>query len=102
MNNIHNNNLIKLSSLTTMNTEGDINNNNISKKNNNNDLYIKVPRLSLIIDTEFNDNDSNTSTTKKIDNYMQMNKNKKYLLNLLKSAEYKIKENSKYIQVYSR
>lgn len=98
MNNIHNNNLIKLSSLTTMNTEGDINNNNISKKNNNNDLYIKVPRLSLIIDTEFNDNDSNTSTTKKIDNYMQMNKNKKYLLNLLKSAEYKIKENSKYIQ----
>ena len=93
---INNNNLIKLSSLTTMNTDNDSNINN-TEKNNNNDIYIKLHKLSLIIDTDSNDNDS-SSRTKKKDYYYQLNKNKKYLLNLLKSSEKKIVENSKLIQ----
>ena len=97
------NNLIKLSTSTTMTTEGEQlnnneNNNNSNKNNNKNDIYIKYPHLSLVINTEFNDNDEVTSTTKKIDNYIQLNKNKKYFLNLLKNAEFKIKEDTKYIQ----
>ena len=103
-NNTNNNNLIKLSSLTTSNTEENINqpfsSNNINNQshNYNHNMYIKVPRLSLIIDTEFYDNDDISSTTKKIDYYAQMNKNKKYLLNLLKKAEHILVENSKDIQ----
>ena len=93
---INNNNLIKLSSLTTMNTDNDSNINN-TEKNNNNDIYIKLHKLSLIIDTDSNDNDSSSRTHKK-DYYYQLNKNKKYLLNLLKSSEKKIVENSKLIQ----
>ena len=93
----NNNNLIKLSTLTTMNTETESTNENDNNKANN-DLYIKLPRLSLIIDTEFSDKDSNISTTQKINYYTQMNKAKKYFLNLLKHAENKIIENSKYIQ----
>ena len=95
-NNNNNNNLIKLSTLTTMNTETEsmVENDNST----NNDLYIKLPRLSLIIDTEFSGKDGNISTSKKIDYYTQTNKAKKYFLNLLKNAENKIMENSKYIQ----
>ncbi len=96
--NISNNNLIKLSTLTTMNTETESTNENDNNNKTNNDLYIKLPRLSLIIDTEFSDKDSNISTTQKINYYTQMNKAKKYFLNLLKHAENKIIENSKYIQ----
>ena len=91
--NINNNNLIKLSSLTTMNTEEDSVQNNTS-----NDIYIKMPKLSLIIDTDFNDNDNSSSKTKKIDSFIQLNKNKKYLLSLLKASENKIIDNSKTIK----
>ena len=83
------NNLIKLSSLTTMNTESE---NNIS-----NDIYIKFPKLSLIIDTDLDDNDKTSSKLKKMEYLNQMNKNKKYLLNLLKTSEINILENSKSI-----
>ena len=93
--NINNNNLIKLSSVTTMNTENEENN----TKNEKNDIYIKLPQLSLIIDTDnIDNNDISSSKTKKIDYFIQMNKNKKYLLSLLKSSELKIAENSKFIQ----
>ena len=96
--NISNNNLIKLSTLTTMNTETESKSENDTKKNNN-DIYIKLPKLSLIIDTEsFSEKEDNFSTSKKIENYNQMNRMKKYFLNLLKNAENKIKENSKFIQ----
>ena len=96
--NISNNNLIKLSTLTTMNTETESQSENDTKKNNN-DIYIKLPKLSLIIDTEsFSEKKDNLSTSKKIENYNQMNRMKKYFLNLLKNAENKIKENSKFIQ----
>ena len=96
--NISNNNLIKLSTLTTMNTETESQSENDTKKNNN-DIYIKLPKLSLIIDTEsFSEKEDNLSTSKKIENYNQMNRMKKYFLNLLKNAENKIKENSKFIQ----
>ena len=90
LNNINtkDNNLIKISSLTTMNTE----------KNIENDIYIKFPKLSLIIDTDLDDNDKSSSKQKIIDNLNQINKSKKYFLNLLKSSENNIKENSKYIQ----
>ena len=83
------NNLIKLSSLTTMNTESE---NNIS-----NDIYIKFPKLSLIIDTDLDDNDKTSSKLKKMEYLNQINKNKKYLLNLLKTSEINILENSKSI-----
>ena len=97
--NINNNNLIKLSSLPTMNTEREMDSTpNPNTKNNSNDIYIKLPRLSLIIDTDYNDNDKTSSGQKKIDYLNQMNKNKKYLLNLLKSSESQIIENTKYIQ----
>ena len=99
--NINNNNLIKLSSLPTMNTEKEIDTIPDSKsiqKKNSNDIYIKLPRLSLIIDTDFNDNDKTLSTQKKIDYLIQINKSKKHLLTLLKSSEFKIIENTKYIQ----
>ena len=72
-----------MSSLTTSNTEQSHQNNNIDNQNNHN-IYIKVPRLSLVIDTEFNDNDDTSSPSKKVDYYTQMNKNKRYFLNLLK------------------
>jgi non-canonical poly(A) RNA polymerase PAPD5/7 len=68
------------------------------QKSNSNDIYIKFPRLSLIIDTDFNDNDKTLSTQKKIDYLNQTNKNKKYLLTLLKSSEFKIIEQTKFIQ----
>ena len=97
--NINNNNLIKLSTLTTMNTETESTNENDNNNNKTkNDLYIKLPRLSLIIDTEFSDKDGNISTTQKINYYTQTNKAKKNFLYLLKNAENKIMENSKYIQ----
>ena len=84
-----------------MNTEKEIDTIPDSKsiqKKNSNDIYIKLPRLSLIIDTDFNDNDKTLSTQKKIDYLIQINKSKKHLLTLLKSSEFKIIENTKYIQ----
>ena len=99
--NVNNNNLIKLSSLPTMTTEKELDpipNSKPIQKSNSNDIYIKFPRLSLIIDTDFNDNDKTLSTQKKIDYLNQTNKNKKYLLTLLKSSEFKIIEQTKFIQ----
>ena len=69
-----------------------------TEKNIENDIYIKFPKLSLIIDTDLDDNDKSSSKQKIIDNLNQINKTKKYFLNLLKSSENNIKENSKYIQ----
>ena len=99
--NVNNNNLIKLSSLPTMTSEKELDlipNSKLIQKSNSNDIYIKFPRLSLIIDTDFNDNDKTLSTQKKIDYLIQTNKNKKYLLTLLKSSEFKIIEHTKFIQ----
>ena len=99
----NNNNLIKLSSLSTMSSTHNSNNsetNSNSNSNSNEDncnVFLKINPLSLIVDTQFNDN-NNLSTSNKIEYYTQMNKNKKYLLNLLKNAENNIKENSKLIQ----
>ena len=108
----NNSNLIKLSSLSTTstntNTNSNANSNNensiednqnmVTLKNLNNlNIFVKYNPLSLIVDTQFNDN-NNISTSKKIDYYTQMNKNKKYLLNLLKNSENHIKENLKNIE----
>ena len=98
-NNNNNNNLIKLSSLSSVKSTN--NTNNEDENNNEGDshnIFVKLNPLSLIVDTEFNDHSNINSTSKKIDYYTQMNKNKKYLLNLLKNAENHIKENSKLIE----
>ena len=104
----NNNNLIKLSSLSSIkssnnsnNTDNENDNGNNNKNNtniNNHNIFVKLNPLSLIVGTEFNDNSDINSTTKKIDYYTQLNRNKKYLLNLLKNSENHIKENSKLIE----
>ena len=97
----NNNNLIKLSSLSTINSTHNSNNSETNSNSNSNEdncnVFLKINPLSLIVDTQFNDN-NNSSNSEKIEYYTQMNKNKKYLLNLLKNAENNIKENSKLIQ----
>ena len=99
--NNNNNNLIKLSSLSTINSTHNSNNSETNSNSNSNEdncnVFLKINPLSLIVDTQFNDN-NNSSNSEKIEYYTQMNKNKKYLLNLLKNAENNIKENSKLIQ----
>ena len=98
-NNNNNNNLIKLSSLSSVKS---INNANNEDENNNegdsHNIFVKLNPLSLIVDTEFNDHSNINSTSEKKKYYTQMNKNKKYFLNLLKNAENHIKENSKLIE----
>ena len=95
----NNNNLIKLSSLSTIKKTNSTDNNNIeNKKEDNHNVFLKINPLSLIVDTQFNDNNNTFSTSKKIDYYTKMNKNKKYLLNLLKTSENKLKENSKLLE----
>ena len=107
--NYNNNNLIKLSSLSSIRSTNNANNTDNESDNNNNtisninkeynpNIFVKLNPLSLIVDTEFNDNSNITSTSKKIDYYTQMNRNKKYFLNLLKNSENHIKENSKLIE----
>ena len=91
---INNNNLIKFSSsLSTTSTISNSENNE-----NPHNIYLKLNPLSLVVDMQFNDNNINniSSTSKKIDYYTQLNRNKKYLLNLLKNAENHIKENSRF------
>ena len=103
----NNSNLNKISSLSTTSTNTNTNSNSNSNNENNNEdnqnmvsltnlnnlnVFVKFNPLSLIVDTQFNDN-NNIPTSKKIDYYTQMNKNKKYLLNLLKTSENHIKEN---------
>ena len=104
----NNNNLIKLSSLSSIKSsnnsnntdnENDNGNNNNNNTNiNNHNIFVKLNPLSLIVGTEFNDNSDINSTTKKIDYYTQLNRNKKYFLNLLKTSENHIKENTKLIE----
>ena len=106
--NINNNNLIKLSSLSTMptssNENGGLNelgDNGLTEKNskdNNINIYVQSNPLSLIIDNHYDDK-NNISTSKKIDNYTQINKNKKQFLNMLKSSENQIKEEIKLIKL---
>lgn len=92
---LNSNNLIKLSSLSTTSTNSN-SENNIENCNN---VFVKFNPLSLIVDTQFNDNNKNfTSNSQKIEYYSQINKNKKYLLNLLKQSENNIKEMSKLIE----
>lgn len=93
-----NNNLIKLSSLSTVTNQN--NENNIENNNNelNHNLFVKINPLSLIVDTQFNDNNNISSNSKKIEYYTQMNRNKKYFLNILKDSENNIKEKSKLIE----
>ena len=92
-NNSSNNNVIKLSSLssssTTSNSENSI--------ENCHNIYVKFNPLSLIVDTEFNDNKNISSTSKKSE-YTQMNNNKKYLLDLLKQSENNMINISKLIE----
>ena len=92
-NNSSNNNVIKLSSLssssTTSNSEDSI--------ENCHNIYVKFNPLSLIVDTEFNDNKNISSTSKKSE-YTQMNNNKKYLLDLLKQSENNMINISKLIE----
>ena len=94
---INNSNIVKFSS--SLSTTSTISNSENNSENPGN-IYLKMNPLSLIVDTQFNDNNINniSSTSKKIDYYTQLNRNKKYFLNLLKTSENRIKENSKLIQ----
>ena len=93
-NHLNNNNLIKLSSLSTTSTTSNSENNNENYQN----VFVKFNPLSLIVDTQFNDNNNISSTSKKIEYYTQLNKNKKYLLEQLQQSEINIKEMTKLIE----
>ena len=89
-NNSNNNNLIKLSSLSTSSTTS----NSENSIENCHNIFVKLNPLSLIVDTQFNDNKNISSASKRIE-YTQMNNNKEYLLNLLKQSENNIKKKIK-------
>ena len=90
------NSLIKLPSINVNKNQNEVDQ-NINEKNNldNNNIFLKLNNNpSLIIDTQFNDG-QNKPLAKKIDYYKQLNKNKKYFINLLKNSDNFLLENSK-------
>ena len=97
------NNLIKLSSKTNK-SKDELNQINNEEKNenkislDNNNIFLKLNKNpSLIIDTQFNDG-LNKTLPKKIDYYKQLNKNKKFFINLLKNSDNFLLENSKILK----
>jgi len=79
------------------NNNDEINENDINLDNNN--IYLRLTnKPSLIIDTQFNDDKNNISTSKKIEYYKQLNEDKKNLINLLKKSENFLIEKSKLIK----
>ena len=93
-NRLNNNNLIKLSSLSTAST---ISNSDINNENYQN-VFVKLNPLSLVINTQFDDKDNISSTSKKIEYYTQLNKNKSYLLSQLNQSKDKINQIIKLIE----
>ena len=91
---LNSNNLIKLSSLSTTST----NSNSENSIENFHNVFVKFSPLSLIVDTQFNDNNNFTPNSQKIEYYTQLNENKKYLLNLLQNSENNIKEMIKTVE----
>ena len=90
------NSLVKLPSINVNKNQNEVDQ-NINEKNNldNNNIFLKLNNNpSLIIDTQFNDG-QNKPSAKKIDYYKQLNKNKKYFINLLKNSDNFLLENSK-------
>ena len=90
------NSLVKLPSINVNKNQNEVDQ-NINEKNNldNNNIFLKLNNNpSLIIDTQFNDG-QNKPLAKKIDYYKQLNKNKKYFINLLKNSDNFLLENSK-------
>ena len=66
-----------------------------NKKSIDNNIFLKINKNpSLIIDTQFNDR-QNKPLSKKIEYYKQLNKNKKFFINLLKNSDNFLMENSK-------
>ena len=103
--NMNSNNLIKFPSITFNKNIKEINQNNfeenfdndyINNIDNNNNIFLNLKNNpSLIVDTRFNDGKNNISTSKKIEYYIQMNKNKKYFINLLKNSDNYLLEKTK-------
>ena len=95
--------LIKLPS-NIFNKSNNNNNDEINENENdinldNNNIYLRLKnKPSLIIDTQFNDEKNNISTSKKIEYYKQLNEDKKNLINLLKKSENFLIEKSKLIK----
>ena len=95
--------LIKLPS-NIFNKSNNNNNDEINENENdinldNNNIYLRLTnKPSLIIDTQFNDEKNNISTSKKIEYYKQLNEDKKNLINLLKKSENFLIEKSKLIK----
>ena len=95
--------LIKLPS-NIFNKSNNNNNEEINENENdinldNNNIYLRLTnKPSLIIDTQFNDEKNNISTSKKIEYYKQLNEDKKNLINLLKKSENFLIEKSKLIK----
>ena len=93
-NNINNNSNTLYGSLIKL----PVNNNEEKIKNLNDNLFVKLNPSSLIVDTTFNDDNYQISTKEKIENYIKMNQNKKYFLNLLKNNENAMLEKSAELQ----
>ena len=91
---LNNKNIIKLSSLSNASTISNSDINNESYQN----VFVKFNPLSLIVNTQFNDNDNTSSTSEKIEYYTQMNQNKSYLLSQLKQSKDNIKQMTKLIE----
>ena len=81
------------------NNNDEINENENDINLDNNNIYLRLTnKPSLIIDTQFNDDKNNISTSKKIEYYKQLNEDKKNLINLLKKSENFLIEKSKLIK----
>ena len=81
------------------NNNDEINENENDINLDNNNIYLRLTnKPSLIIDTQFNDEKNNISTSKKIEYYKQLNEDKKNLINLLKKSENFLIEKSKLIK----
>ena len=99
--NIDFNNLIKLPSTINKN-KNELNDINNEEKNKNTinieNMFLKLNRNpSLIIDTQFNDG-QNKPLPKKIDYYKQLNRNKRFFINLLKNSDNFLLENSEILK----
>ena len=95
------NNLIKFPSIKINNNINESNQDIIEKNGNrnnleNNNIFLKLNNNnpSLIIDTQFND-ELDKPLSKKIEYYSQINKSKKFFINLLKTSDNFLLEKSK-------
>ena len=88
------NKLIQLPTFTVNENIKELNENNNEINNEDNIFLLLKKNPSLLIDTQFNDGQTKTSTCHKIEYYNKINENKKYFINLLKTSNNFLKEKS--------